>query len=131
MFLDDVPDYSLAEVKEEFRKNGCPIDMDVLFQQEAPVRYLVEQEKLSDQGLETMVDIIFHSDLDDAKKEALLNDALASLLLVGVSLAGCVGNGSRSALPRGIEAVPLNTRSTVPEAINKGSVIPFEHALPA
>lgn len=52
---------------------------DVLLQQEAPVRYLVEQEKLSDQGLETMVDIIFHSDLDDAKKEALLNDALAYL----------------------------------------------------
>lgn len=79
LFLDDVPDYSLVDVKEEFRKNGGPIDMDVLLQQEAPVRYLVEQEKLSEQGLETMVDIIFHSDLDDAKKEALLNDAIAYL----------------------------------------------------
>lgn len=54
-----------------------------------------------------------------------------SLLLVSVSLAGCVSNGSRSALPRGIEAVPLNTRTTIPEAINEGSVIPFEHALPS
>ena len=79
LFLDDVPDYSLVDVKEEFLKNGCSIDMDVLLQQEAPVRYLVEQKKLSDQGLETMIDILFHSDLDDAKKEALLNDAFAYL----------------------------------------------------
>lgn len=53
-----------------------------------------------------------------------------SLLLVIVGLAGC-GNGSQSAPARGIEVVPLNTRSTVPEAINEGAVIPFEHALPA
>lgn len=79
LFLDDVPDYSLVDVKEEFLKNGCPIDIDVLLQQEATVWYLIEQEKLSDQGLETMIDIIFHSDLDDAKKEALLNDAIAYL----------------------------------------------------
>ena len=79
LFLDDVPDYSLVDVKEEFLKNGCPIDIDDLLQQETPVRYLVEQKKLSDQGLETMIDILFHSDLDDAKKEVLLNDALAYL----------------------------------------------------
>lgn len=77
LFLDDVPDYSLVDVKEEFRKTECPIDMDALLQQETPVWYLVEQEKLSDQGLETMIDIIFHSDLDETKKEAMLNDALA------------------------------------------------------
>jgi len=77
LFLDEVPDYSLVDVKEEFCKNGCPIDMDNLLGQENPVRYLVEQEKLSDQGLETMIDIIFHSDLDEARKEALLSDALA------------------------------------------------------
>ena len=44
---------------------------------------------------------------------------ITSLLLVIVGLAGC-GNGSQSAPARGIEAVPLNTRSTVPEAINEG-----------
>lgn len=55
----------------------------------------------------------------------------ASLLLVCISLAGCTGNGIQSAHVRGIEAVPLNTRTTGPEAINEGAVIPFEHALPA
>ena len=44
---------------------------------------------------------------------------ITSLLLVIVGLAGC-GNGSQSAPARGIEAVPLNTRSTVPEVINEG-----------
>ena len=75
----DSPDYSLAEVKDEFGKAGCPIDMDKLLQQENPVRYLVEVEGLSDQGLETMIDILFHSDLDEDRKQALLADALAYL----------------------------------------------------
>ena len=41
--------------------------------------YLVEKEKLSDHGLETMIDIIFHSDLDEPRKQSLLGDALAYL----------------------------------------------------
>ena len=61
----DTPDYSLTDVKDEFGKAGCPIDLDQLLQQENPVWYLVEKEKLSDHGLETMIDIIFHSDLDE------------------------------------------------------------------
>lgn len=79
LFLDDVPDYSLVDVKEEFGKAGCPIDLDNLLLQENPVRYLVEEEKVSDHGLETVVDIIFHTDLDEARKKALLEDALAYL----------------------------------------------------
>ena len=75
----DSPDYSLAEVKDEFGKAGGPIDMDKLLQQENPVRYLVEVEGLSDQGLEAMIDILFHSDLDEDRKQALLADALAYL----------------------------------------------------
>ena len=75
----DSPDYSLTDVKDEFGKAGCPIDLDQLLQQENPVWYLVEKEKLSDHGLETMIDIIFHSDLDENKKQALLSDALAYL----------------------------------------------------
>ena len=75
----DTPDYSLADVKDEFGKAGCPIDLDMLMQQESPVWYLVEVEKLSEHGLETIIDIIFHSDLDEARKQALLNDALAYL----------------------------------------------------
>ena len=75
----DTPDYSLTDVKDEFGKAGCPIDLDILLQQENPVWHLVEKEKLSDHGLETMIDIIFHSDLDETRKTALLQDALAYL----------------------------------------------------
>lgn len=64
-------------------------------------------------------------------KQTRVHCKFAGLLLVIVSLAGCTGKGSRSAPTRGIETVPLNTRTTGPEAINEGSVIPFEHALPA
>ena len=75
----DTPDYSLADVKDEFGKAGCPIGLEMLLQQENPVRYLVETEKISDHGLETFIDILFHSDLGEDRKTALLNDALAYL----------------------------------------------------
>ena len=75
----DTPDYSLTDVKEQFDKAGCPVDLDLILQQENPVWYLVENEKLSDHGLETMIDIIFHSDLDEASKNALLQDAIVYL----------------------------------------------------
>lgn len=75
----DTPDYSLTDVKEEFEVTGLPIDLDKLLQQKNPVWYLVEQEKLSDHGLETMIDIIFHSDLDEARRTALLKDSLTYL----------------------------------------------------
>ena len=75
----DTPDYSLTDVKDEFCKAGCPFDLDSLLQQENPVWFLVEQMKLSDNGMETMMDIIFHSDLDEGKKQTLLGDALAYL----------------------------------------------------
>ena len=73
------PDYSLTDVKDEFGMAGCPIDLEMLLHQENPVRYLVETEKISDHGLETFIDIIFHSDLDEDRKQALLSDALAYL----------------------------------------------------
>lgn len=79
LFLDDVPDYSLGEVKEEFGKAGCPVDIDALLLLDSPVLYLVEKEKISDQGLETMIEIIFHSDLEETRKNAMLEDALAYL----------------------------------------------------
>ena len=73
------PDYSLTDIKDEFGMAGCPIDLEMLLHQENPVRYLVETEKISDHGLETFIDIIFHSDLDEDRKQALLSDALAYL----------------------------------------------------
>ena len=75
----DTPDYSMTDVKDEFGKAGCPLDLDMLLQQENPVWYLVQQEKLSDHGLEMMIDIIFHSNLDEDRKNALLQDAIAYL----------------------------------------------------
>lgn len=75
----DTPDYSLADVKDEFDKSGLSLDIDSVLQQENPVWYLVETLKLSDHGLETFIDILFHSDLDEYRKAALLKDALAYL----------------------------------------------------
>ena len=52
----DAPDYSMSDVKDEFGKAGCPVDLVTVLQQEYPVWYLVEKEKLSVHGLETMID---------------------------------------------------------------------------
>ena len=79
LFNGGTPDYSLAEVKDEIGKSSLPFDLDSVLKQENPVWYLVETEKLSDHGLETFIEILFHSDLDEDKKTALLNDALAYL----------------------------------------------------
>ena len=73
------PDYSLADVKDEFDNAACPIDLDALLAQENPIWHLVETEKISDHGLETFIDILFHSDLDEERKTALLDDALSYL----------------------------------------------------
>ena len=76
---DSTPDYTLTDVKEEFGKSGLPFDLDTVLQQENPVWYLVETLKISDHALETFIDILFHSDLDESVKTALLEDALAYL----------------------------------------------------
>ncbi|MBP5689600.1 MAG: hypothetical protein J6W74_01665 [Bacteroidales bacterium] len=75
----DTPDYSLADVQDEFDQAACPIDLDAMLEQENPVRFLVETEKMSDHGLETFIDILFHSDMEEERKTALLDDALAYL----------------------------------------------------
>ena len=75
----DNPDYSLADVKDEFDKASFPLDLDALLRQDNPVLYLVETEKISADGLETFIEILFHSDLDEARKMSLLKDALAYL----------------------------------------------------
>ena len=75
----DTPDYSLADVKDEFDNAACPIDLDALLAQENPIWHLVETEKISDHSLETFIDILFHSDMEEDRKAALLDDALAYL----------------------------------------------------
>ena len=79
LFLDDVPDYSLTDVREEFTQANLPFDLDAVLQQENPVAYLVENAQISDQGLETFIDILFHSDINEGRKKTLLNDALTYL----------------------------------------------------
>jgi hypothetical protein len=79
LFDGDTPDYTLTGVKDEFDKSSLTLDLDTILQQDNPVWYLVETEKLSDHGLETFIYILFHSDLDETKKTALLKDSLAYL----------------------------------------------------
>ena len=73
------PNYTLENVKEEFGRVDFPYDLDAILQQENPVRYLALTENVSDQALEMFLEIIFHSDLAEARKKALLADALAYL----------------------------------------------------
>ena len=73
------PDYTLADVKEEFERNYVPLDLDTILQQESPILYLVENQTISEQGLETFIDIIFHTDLDEDRKASLLKDAITYL----------------------------------------------------
>lgn len=73
------PDYTLANVKEEFGKSSLPFDLDTVLQQNNPVWYLTQTAKFSDSALDTFIEILFHSDLDEDRKAALLDDALAYL----------------------------------------------------
>ena len=75
----DTADYSLTDVRDEFGKASLPFDLDAVLRQENPILYLVEECKLSDHGLETFIDILFHSNMAEDRKAALLKDALAYL----------------------------------------------------
>ena len=70
-------DYTVADVKEEFSLEGFPVDLDEILRHENPVWFLVEEMKLSDQALESFIDILFHSDLDGTVKNGMLDAALA------------------------------------------------------
>ena len=70
-------DYTIADVKEEFSLEGFPVDLDEILRHENPVWFLVEEMKLSDQALESFIEILFHSDLEEAVKNGMLDAALA------------------------------------------------------
>ena len=70
-------DYTVAHVKEEFSLEGFPVALDEILSHENPVWFLVEEVKLSDQALESFIDILFHSDLDETVKNGMLDAALA------------------------------------------------------
>jgi len=75
----ETPEYTLADVKEEFDRSTLPIDVDEVLKQDNPVLYLVQEQGLSDRGLESFIEILFYSDLEEQKKAALLSDALSYL----------------------------------------------------
>lgn len=69
-------DYTVADVKEEFSLEGFPVALDEILSHENPVWFLVEEMKLSDSALESFIEILFHSDLDEAVKQGMLDAAL-------------------------------------------------------
>lgn len=79
LFDIQTPNYTLEDAMTEFRNGNLPFNLSAVLEQENPVLYLVEQQNLSDAALETFIEIVFHSDLSEPKKEALLKDALTYL----------------------------------------------------
>ncbi len=70
------PDYSLGDVKSEFTRANCPIDLDTVLKQDNPILYLTENEKLTEQAIESFIEILFYSDIDESKKQTLLKEAI-------------------------------------------------------
>lgn len=79
LFGGKKPDYSISNVKEEFGKADLEIDLDSVLKKENPICYLVEEKKFSERALETFIEILFYSDIDESRKKVLLNDALSYL----------------------------------------------------
>lgn len=80
LFKEDIPRYSVADVQTEFAQAQLDIDLSQIVNQEYPIYYLVEQQKVSLKALEALTDIIVHSqDVTEAKKKEILNDALTYL----------------------------------------------------
>ena len=76
LHLEKAPQYPLSDLTAEMKKAELSFDLEELLAREYPVLYLVEHEKISDQGLEVLTELIFHSDLDENKKKAFLEDAI-------------------------------------------------------
>ena len=79
LFDSHTPYYTLEDVKQEFNNDNLPFDLVTVLHLDNPVVYLIEDLKLSDSALETLIEIIFHSDLCEDRKNALLKDALTYL----------------------------------------------------
>lgn len=79
LFGKKKPDYSLSNVREEIGKEDLEIDLDTVLKMENPICYLVEEKKFSERALETFMEILFYSDLDESRKKVLLNDAISYL----------------------------------------------------
>lgn len=74
VFQGEVSQYSISDIKVEMDRVNLSLDVDSILKNDNPLVYLVESEKLSDPALETLVEIIIHSDIDKSKKDQLLDD---------------------------------------------------------
>ena len=79
LFLDDVPHYSVADIKAEMEKVQLSLNIDEILTKDTAVLYLIEHENISEKGLEAFTEIIIHSDWDEAKKSVILKDAIQYL----------------------------------------------------
>ncbi len=70
LFESHTPEYTLSDVTREFNDGNLPFNLDTVLQLDNPVLYLVEKMKLSDAALESFIEIIFHSDLCEERKNA-------------------------------------------------------------
>ena len=76
LFLDEIPQYPLSDLDAEFDRTKLPLNLDTILAQEYPVLYLVDHEDISDHGLEAFVELLFHSDLEESRKQEILQDAI-------------------------------------------------------
>ncbi|MBO7562735.1 MAG: hypothetical protein J6W86_07690 [Bacteroidales bacterium] len=79
LFSKSLPNYTLDDIKAESEKIELPFSIEKVLEQDNPVLYLVEKEKISDNALETFVDILFHSDMEETRKNSILDDAVTYL----------------------------------------------------
>lgn len=79
LFKDSDPKCTVTDVKAEFGKAELPFDIDEILSKDNPIIYMVEQKDISDKSLELMADILFHSDIDQARRKAILDDAIRYL----------------------------------------------------
>lgn len=79
LFLDDVPQYSVADIKAEMEKVQLNLNLDEILAKDTAVLYLIEHEDISEKGLEAFTEIVFHSDCDESQKAVILKDAIQYL----------------------------------------------------
>lgn len=80
IYKENIPNFTVADVKSEFNHAELDIDLDAIIGQKYPISYLVEEQKVTLKALEALTDIIVHtSDIDPQKKKEILDDAVRYL----------------------------------------------------
>ena len=79
LFKSEPLDYTLADIQTELGREDWQIDLEQILQQEHPIAYLVTEVHLSDQALESLVEILFYAHIEEQARQTLLEDAVAYL----------------------------------------------------